>query len=64
MTSEERTVAYQDFCRVTNEDVASAWMFESVRYGASTGRIGNFVYTPSPGGGRYYSAAETWYIKR
>jgi hypothetical protein len=29
--------------------------------GASTG-IGNFVWIPAPGGGRYYDAAETWTV--
>jgi len=63
LTNEARNEAYQKVCRLTNEDVPSAWMFESVRYGAATGRIGNFVYTPAPGGGRFYSAPETWFVQ-
>jgi peptide/nickel transport system substrate-binding protein len=64
MDPAERNKSYQEVCRLLNEDAASAYMFESVRYGASTGRIGNFTYTPSPGSGRFYNAAETWYVKR
>jgi peptide/nickel transport system substrate-binding protein len=64
MDPAERIKAYQEVCRLLNEDAASAYMFESIRYGATTGRIGNFVYTPSPGSGRFYNAAETWYVER
>ncbi len=62
--TEERIEAYQEVCRLLNEDAASAYMFESVRYGGSTGRIGNFTYTPSPGSGRFFANPETWYVKR
>lgn len=64
MDPAKRAAAYQTVCRLLNEDVPWAFMWESIRYGATTGRIGNFVYTPSPGGGRYYSAVETWYVKQ
>ena len=64
MDPAERVKDYQEVCRLLNADAASAYMFESVRYGATTGHIGNFVYTPSPGSGRFYNAAETWYVER
>ena len=63
LNREERLEAYQDVCRLLNEDAASVWLFESLRYGASTGDIGNFQYTPAPGGGRFYNAAETWFVR-
>jgi peptide/nickel transport system substrate-binding protein len=60
----KRAKHYQEVCKIMNEDAPNAWLWETVRYGATTGRIGNFVYTPSPGGGRYYSAVEKWYLKK
>jgi len=63
LTREERVKAYQEVCRIMNEDVANVWLWESLRFGATTGRIANFTYTPAPGGGHYYNAVETWYVK-
>ena len=35
-------------------------MLESTRSGAASTKLGNFTYTPSPGGGRYLAFPEKW----
>ena len=57
-----RDAVYQQACSVMNEQVPWAWMWVSDRFGGASTNIGNFVWTPAPGGGRYYDAAETWTI--
>lgn len=58
-----RAQIYQQLCRVLNEEVPNGWMWETIRFGAVNTRIGNFIYTPSPGGGRYLAYPETWFIR-
>jgi peptide/nickel transport system substrate-binding protein len=57
-----RDAVYQQVCSVLNEQLPWAWMWVSDRFGGASTSIGNFIWTPAPGGGRYYDAAETWTI--
>lgn len=56
----KRQAIYQKACLRMNEDVTRPWMLESTRYGVVNKKIGNFIYTPSPGGGRYLQYPERW----
>ncbi|MBP8241265.1 MAG: ABC transporter substrate-binding protein [Thermoflexales bacterium] len=56
----KRTEIYQKVCKLSNENVFRAYMLESTRYGAASKKLGNFIYTPSPGGGRYLAFPEKW----
>ncbi|MEA2583308.1 MAG: peptide/nickel transport system substrate-binding protein [Thermomicrobiales bacterium] len=53
---------YQQVCKVMNEQVYWAPMWVTTRFGGASTKIGNFVWTPAPGGGRFYDAAESWTI--
>jgi len=57
---EARAAIYQDICQWQNENVPWAFMWVANRFGGVTNDVENFVWTPAPGGGRYYDAAETW----
>lgn len=57
---EARAVVYQQICSIMNEQVYWAPMWVTTRFGAVSTNVENFVWTPAPGGGRYYDAAETW----
>jgi peptide/nickel transport system substrate-binding protein len=57
---EARAAIYQDICSWQNENLPWASLWVAERYGAYTSTVENFVWTPAPGGGRYYDAAETW----
>jgi peptide/nickel transport system substrate-binding protein len=59
---EARAAIYQDACALQNEEVPWGYMWVADRFGAASTNIENFVWTPGPGGGRYYDAAETWSI--
>ena len=41
-----------DRLQVMNDQVPSAFMWVQTRYGAVSKKIGNFIWTPAPGGGR------------
>jgi peptide/nickel transport system substrate-binding protein len=56
----KRTEIYQKVCKLSNDNVFRAYMLESTRYGAASKKLGNFTYTPSPGGGRYLAFPEKW----
>ena len=43
-------------------EVYWAPMWVTTRFGGVTNTVENFVWTPAPGGGRYYDAAETWSV--
>jgi peptide/nickel transport system substrate-binding protein len=60
----KRPSLYQNACSVINQQLPNAPMWVQTRYGAVSNKIGNFIWTPSPGGGRYYDAAETWTISQ
>jgi peptide/nickel transport system substrate-binding protein len=57
---EARAGIYQDICAWQNENLPWAFMWDATRFGAVSNTVENFVWTPAPGGGRYYDAAETW----
>ncbi len=61
-SAEERAATYQQVCQIMNEQLYWAPMWVSTRFGGATTNVGNFVWTPAPGGGRYYDAAETWTV--
>lgn len=57
-----RAEVYQQICSIMNEEVYWADMWVTTRFGGVSNEVENFVWTPAPGGGRYYDAAETWSI--
>jgi peptide/nickel transport system substrate-binding protein len=57
---EARVSIYQDICSWQNENLPWAFMWDATRFGGVSDTVENFVWTPAPGGGRYYDAAETW----
>jgi peptide/nickel transport system substrate-binding protein len=63
LDSTKRAEIYQEVCRILNEEQPWIFLWVTTRYGAVSDRIGNFQYTPAPGGGRYYDAAESWFVK-
>ena len=56
----KRTEIYQKVCQLSNDEALRGYMLESTRYGAASKKLGNFIYTPSPGGGRYMAYPEKW----
>lgn len=59
---EARAGIYQDICALQNAELPWAPMWVADRYSAVNANVENFVWTPAPGGGRYYDAAETWVL--
>jgi peptide/nickel transport system substrate-binding protein len=57
-----REALYQQACEVMSETLPWIFLWQQERYVAVSNRIQNFVYTPAPGGGSYYDAAELWSI--
>lgn len=57
-----RAGIYQDACALQNEEMPWGFLWVSDRFGAATSDVENFVWTPAPGGGRYYDAAHEWDI--
>ena len=55
-----RAEIYQQACAWQNENLPWGFMWVTERYGGVSTQVENFVWTPAPGGGRYYDAAETW----
>lgn len=58
----KRAAIYQQICKVLNDQVPYAWMWVSDRFGGVSTKVQNFIWTPAPGGGRYYDAAEKWSV--
>lgn len=56
----KRVEIYQQVCKLSNQEALRAYMLESTRFGAASKKLGNFIYTPSPGGGRYLAYPEKW----
>jgi peptide/nickel transport system substrate-binding protein len=56
----KRAPIYQNICKILNDTLPWGPMWVSTRYGAVSKKVGNFIWTPAPGGGPYYDAAETW----
>jgi peptide/nickel transport system substrate-binding protein len=63
MDATKRPAIYQQACSIMAKDLPWVFMWETVRYGIVSKRIGNFLYTPAPGGGSYYDQAEKWFIR-
>ncbi len=59
---EARTETYQQACALQNEEVPWGFLWVSDRFGVVSDEVENFVWTPAPGGGRYYDAAHEWDI--
>lgn len=58
----QRPAIYQQVCSVLNQQLPWGPLWVTTRYGAVSTSIQNFVWTPSPGGGHYYQAAQGWSI--
>jgi hypothetical protein len=39
-------------------------MWVTTRFGAVSKKVGNFVYTPSAGSGKYYDQSELWTVAK
>lgn len=59
---EARAAIYQDACALQQEEAPWGFLWVSDRFGAVSNDVENFVWTPAPGGGRYYDAAHEWDI--
>jgi peptide/nickel transport system substrate-binding protein len=57
-----RAETYQQICTIMNEQAYWAPLWVTTRFGGASTAIEGFVWTPAPGGGRYYDAAETWSV--
>ena len=60
----KRAPIYQNICKTLNQTLPWGPMWVSTRYGAASKKVGNFIWTPAPGGGPYYDAAETWTLSK
>ena len=58
----KRAASYQAACKVMNEEVPWAPMWVTTRFGAVSKKVGNFIYTPSAGSGKYYDGSELWTV--
>ncbi|MDB5059282.1 MAG: putative dipeptide transporter, periplasmic component [Chloroflexi bacterium] len=56
----KRALDYQSVCRTINAQVPIGPMWVQERFGAVSSSVKNFVWTPAPGGGRYYQDAQNW----
>ena len=59
---EARAEIYQQICTLQNEQVPWGFLWVSDRFGVVSDQVENFIWTPAPGGGRYYDAAHEWDI--
>jgi peptide/nickel transport system substrate-binding protein len=57
---EARAQTYQQICKQMNDQAYWAFMWVTTRFGGVSTKVENFIWTPAPGGGRYYDAAEKW----
>jgi len=64
MDPAKRPAIYQQACKMMSEDLPWLFLWETIRYGIVSKRIGNFLFTPAPGGGSYYDQAEKWFIRK
>src|SRR5262245_60496495 len=64
MDPAKRLAIYQQACKVMSEDLPWVFLWETLRYGIVSKRIGNFLFTPAPSGGSYYDQAEKWFIRK
>jgi peptide/nickel transport system substrate-binding protein len=64
MDPAKRDGIYQQACTIMSQDLPWTFMWQTVRYGYVSNKIGNFLFTPAPGGGSYYDQAEKWFIRK
>ena len=64
MDPAKRATIYQQACTIMSQDLPWTFMWQTVRYGYVSNKIGNFLFTPAPGGGSYYDQAEKWFIRK
>ena len=64
MDAAKRPALYQQACKIMSNDLPWTFMWQTVRYGYVANKIGNFLFTPAPGGGSYYDQAEKWFIRK
>lgn len=57
-----RAKIYQNLCSITNQTLPWASLWVAKRFGAVSSNVVSFIWTPAPGGGRYYDAAEKWEV--
>ncbi len=55
-----RAEVYQQICSIMNQELYWIPMWVTTRFGGVSVTVENFVWTPAPGGGRYYDAAHLW----
>lgn len=60
----KRVADYQNACKIENDQLPWGQLWVAQRFGAVSKSVKNFVYTPAPGGGRYYDQAELWTIAK
>ena len=59
----KRNDVYRQLCRITNQQLPWIPLWVANRYGGYTKNVTNFVWTPSPGGGRYQDNPENWTLR-
>lgn len=59
----KRNDVYKQLCRITNQQLPWIPLWVANRYGGYTKNVTNFVWTPSPGGGRYQDNPENWTLR-
>jgi peptide/nickel transport system substrate-binding protein len=64
MDPAKRGPIYQQVCRILSEDQPWIQLWETVRYGIVSTKVGNFLFKPAPSGGSYYDQAEKWFIRQ
>jgi peptide/nickel transport system substrate-binding protein len=64
MDPDKRTTIYQQACTILSQDLPWIFLWQTVRYGYVSNKIGNFLFTPAPSGGSYYDQAEKWFIRK
>jgi peptide/nickel transport system substrate-binding protein len=57
-----RAETYQQLCQLMNEQVYWMSLWVTTRFGGVSTDVQDFIWTPAPGGGRYYDAAELWSV--
>jgi len=55
--------AWQNVCKVMNEELPWATMWVANRYGVASGKLRDFVWTPAPAGGPFAAHPEQWDIQ-
>ena len=64
MDSDKRAKIYQQACTILSQDLPWIFLWQTIRYGYVSNKIGNFLFTPAPSGGSYYDQAEKWFVRK